>query len=91
MCDISYILKIKPCMAAYSLESRTGQRESRDELSHYIVLLMLKSFVTYSFFPHGEKWMRDKRTPKDVCGEATEIGATDSQSNWRILLKWWWW
>ena len=19
----------------------------------------------------GEKWMRDKRTPKDVCGEAT--------------------
>ena len=49
MCDISYIFKIKPCMAAYSLESRTGQRESRDELSHYIVLLMLKSFVTHSF------------------------------------------
>ena len=41
MCDISYIFKIKPCMAAYSLESRTGQ--SRDELSYYIVLLMLKS------------------------------------------------
>ena len=27
------------------------------------------SFVTHSFV--GEKWMRDKRTPKDVCGEAT--------------------
>ena len=30
----------------------------------------LFSFVTHSFLPHGEKWMRDKRTPKDVCGEA---------------------
>ena len=29
------------------------------------------SFVTHSFLPVGEKWMRDKRTPKDVCGEAT--------------------
>ena len=25
------------------------------------------SFVTHSFLP---QWMRDKRTPKDVCGEA---------------------
>ena len=30
-------------MAAYSVKSRTGQRESRDELSYYIVLLLLKS------------------------------------------------
>ena len=22
----------------------------------------------------GEKWMRDERTPKDVCGEATAPG-----------------
>ena len=29
------------------------------------------SFVTHSFLPVGEKWMRDKRTLKDVCGEAT--------------------
>ena len=28
------------------------------------------SFVTHSFLPVGEKWMRDERTPKDVCGEA---------------------
>ena len=28
------------------------------------------SFVTQSFLPVGEKWMRDKWTPKDVCGEA---------------------
>ena len=37
MCDISYIFKIKPCMAAYFVKSRTGQRESRDMLSYYIV------------------------------------------------------
>ena len=43
MCDISFIFKIRPCMAAYSVKSRTGQRESHDELSYYIVLLMLKS------------------------------------------------
>ena len=30
-------------MAAYSVKSRTAQRESRDELSYFIVLLMLKS------------------------------------------------
>ena len=36
------------------------------------------SFVTHSFLPHGvemgdvgEKWMRDKRTPTDVWGEAS--------------------
>ena len=32
------------------------------------------SFVTHSFLPQGpsvgEKWMRNERTPKDVCGEA---------------------
>ena len=44
MCDISHdIFKIRPCMAAYSVKSRTAQRESRDELSYFIVLLMLKS------------------------------------------------
>ena len=37
MWDISYSFKIKPCMAAYSVRSRTGQRESRDVLSYYIV------------------------------------------------------
>ena len=32
------------------------------------------SFVTHSFLPHGgEKRMRDKRTPKDVCGKANKI------------------
>ena len=31
------------------------------------------SFVTHSFLPRGEKWMRDKRTLKDVCGEATPV------------------
>ena len=42
------------------------------------------SFVTHSFLPHvGDKWMRDKRTPKDVCGEANknannlQLDATD--------------
>ena len=25
------------------------------------------------FLSVGEKWMRDKRTPKDVCGEATGV------------------
>ena len=29
-----------------------------------------RSFVTHSFLPHWEKWMRDERTPKDVCAEA---------------------
>ena len=30
------------------------------------------SFATHSFLPLsvGEKWMRDERAPKDVCGEA---------------------
>ena len=29
------------------------------------------SVVTHSFLPHvGEKWVRDNRTPTDVCGEA---------------------
>ena len=43
MWDVSFIFKIRPGMAAYSVKSRTGQRESRDELSYYIVLLLLKS------------------------------------------------
>ena len=30
------------------------------------------SFVTHSFLPNG--WMRDERTPKDICGEAREGG-----------------
>ena len=35
------------------------------------------SFVTPSFLPHvGEKWTRDKRTPKDVCGKATATTTT---------------
>ena len=30
-----------------------------------------KSYKKQIFLSVGEKWMRDKRTPKDVCGEAT--------------------
>ena len=38
------------------------------------------SFVTHSFLSVGEKWMRDKRTPKDVCGEATTEHSTNKFS-----------
>ena len=41
------------------------------------------SFVTHSFLPHvGEKWMRDKRTPKDVCGEATTAMVLSPSDLW---------
>ena len=36
------------------------------------------SFVTHSFL----KWMRDKRTPKDVCGEATRQLDKGSEPGW---------
>ena len=64
MWDISFSFKIKPCMAAYSVSSRTGQRESRDVLSYYIVKPRVGCIVINA-----------------------EIRATDSQSNWTILLK----
>ena len=34
------------------------------------------SCVHFSFFL-GEKWMRDERTPKDVCGEARNVAVVD--------------
>ena len=34
--------------------------------------------------PHGEKWMRDKRTPKDVYGEATKA---EEVGSWSINNK----
>ena len=39
------------------------------------------SFVTHSF---GEKWMRDERAPRDVCGEAKlrANGRNSSQHCW---------
>ena len=42
------------------------------------------SFVTHSFLPVGEKWMRDKRTRKDVCGEATKA---EEVGSWSINNK----
>ena len=45
------------------------------------------SFVTHSFLPHGrslgEKWMRDERTLKNVCGEdRVEINQEDWRPMW---------
>ena len=46
-------------------------------LTQKILLPLYTSFFTHSFLPHGrsvgEKWMRGKRTPKDVCGEAIHL------------------
>ena len=50
MCDISYIFKIKPCMAAYSLESRT------DKESHVASCPINAEIVCHVFIspPRGE-------------------------------------
>ena len=46
------------------------------------------SFVTHfifiSFLSVGEKLMRDKRTPKDVCGEVTKA---EEVGSWSISNK----
>ena len=61
----------------------TGWAQSRSKNSLPADVLW-GSIVTHSFLPHrqsvGEKWMRDKRTPKDVCGEANQKIDTTSSS-----------
>ena len=55
-------------MLTVSLNVMKGQKTGNISLPADVLWGL---FVTHSFL--GEKWMRDKQTPKDVCGEAMEI------------------
>ena len=45
------------------------------------------SFVMHAFISLGEKWMRDKRTPKDVCGEANcDTNSTDRYNSRQVKI-----
>ena len=54
----------------YVVSFRFGFSRDGQETSSLPADVLWGSFVTHSV---GEKWMRDKRTPKDVCGEARKL------------------
>ena len=80
VCFLSFVsidIVLKNPYPNYPEVPAPGKTELRLESVRNVASLQTSFGVrlSHSFLPHfsssvGEKWMRDKRTPKDICGEA---------------------